>query len=66
MKQKPIVVRKQTEYEPWDIHVGTCEGFGVYNHVSVQEQKEAVEAGMSLNDFYEFCSQSHRDWQADC
>lgn len=54
MKQKPIRVTKEVEYQPLNVPTGMIEGVQCGYHLSVEEQKEWAKNGGTQAELLDF------------
>ena len=66
MKQKPIRVEKEKVWEDITYTVGYYEGYPITETMNVQEQKDIIAAGLTVNEIIESYTLSYSDWQRDC
>ncbi len=66
MKHKPIRVEKEKVWEDITYTVGYYEGHQITETMSVQEQKDIIAAGLTVDEIIDNNIQCYGDWQRDC
>ncbi len=66
MKEKPIVVKKEKVWEDITYIVGYFDGHPITETINIQEQKDIIAAGLTVNEIIDNNIQCHGDWQRDC
>ena len=66
MKQKQIRVEKEKVWEDITYTVGYYEGHPITETMSVQEQKDIISAGLTVDEIIDNNIQCYGDWQRDC
>lgn len=66
MKQKPIRAEKEKVWEDITYTVGYYEGYPITETISVQEQKDIISAGLTVDEIIDNNIHCYGDWQRDC
>lgn len=54
------------KYEDYTFQVGSEHGYPVFSTITAEDQKDAAEHGLTLDDLIEMELDSFGDWQRDC
>ncbi|MEI7526814.1 MAG: hypothetical protein WCJ95_20865 [Mariniphaga sp.] len=61
-----IRISEKPEFEDYTFQVSQEEGFPVMSTITAEDQRAALECGLSLNDLIAMELKSYRHWQCDC
>jgi len=59
-------MKSTAEYTDITEQVGTFEGTPIYRTCTAEEQKDAVESDIPLQDYLDWYFSPAQDWQQDC